>query len=254
MARNEALVTIETRYPVLMEDPATLLTAITQNLPGARLSPWDLTRWKLAGAGASAFADNEGERLAEIEGVIMAARAGQRGLYLENYKPGTHMPPDCMSSDGITGHFDAAIFEEKGLACPSGKCGRGSCLYADFGSYSLIPGMQSPSGSAPACKERLIFLLIRPGSSIPCVLSLPATALKDAKRYLMMRLGEKNLRPYQVETKITVRDGSVSFQIGEEIPADKIEAIARLAAQFRSDLEAMSAEDVSAMAEEAEAA
>lgn len=254
MSKETAVATIETRYPVLMEDPATLMEALTQNLPGARLSPWDLTRWRFAGAEANAFKDNEGEQAKEIEGVIMAARAGQRGLYVERYQPGTNMPPDCMSSDGRTGNPDEAVFREKGLAVPSGKCGRGNCIYADFGSYKLIPGMQSPSGNAPACKERVIFLVIRPGSSIPCVVSLPSTALKAAKRYLLMRLGEKSLRPYEVETKITVRDGQVAFEIGDALPKESVEGIARLAEQFRADLEAMSAEDVTALGEEADAA
>lgn len=253
MTKETAVATIESRYPVLMEDPATLMQALTQNLPGARLSPWDLTRWVFNGAGASKFKDNEGETADAIEGVIMAARAGQRGLYVDAYKPGTHRPPDCMSSDGRVGHPDAEAFEEKGLAVPSGKCGQGRCIYADFGSYTLIPGMQSPSGNAPACRERVIFLIIRPGSSIPSVLSLPGTALKPTKRYMLMRLGEKGLKPYEVETKITVRDGQVAFEIGDRLPKESVEGVAKLAEQFRADLEAMSAEDVTALGEEADA-
>lgn len=253
MSKETALVPFGERYPVLAEDPETLFTALTQNLPGATLSPWDLTRWSVDGANASKFANNDEETTDRIEGVVMAARAGSRNLYIEGYKPGVSLPPDCSSSDGIVGTFNADAFAAKDLEPPSGRCGQTTCVYAKFGSYELIPGMQSPSGNAPACKERVIMLVMRPGASIPCVVNLPATALKAVKRYLMIRLTEAGgLRPYSLETVLTVSGGKVALSMGQRVPDDLVPALARMAEQFQRDLANLAPEDLEGVAAEAE--
>jgi hypothetical protein len=249
---STALVPFGERYPVLAEDPETLFLALTQNLPGAQLSPWDLTRWSVKGANANSFENNDKDAVDQIEGVVMAARAGSRNLYIDGYKPGVSLPPDCSSSDGVVGNFNGDTFADRKLAPPSGKCL--SCDYSKFGSFKLIPGMQSPSGNAPACKERVIMLLMRPGASIPCVVNLPATALKAVKRYLMIRLTEAGgLRPYSLETVLTVSGGQVALAMGQRVPDDLVPALAKMAEQFQRDLANLAAEDLEAVAAEAEA-
>jgi hypothetical protein len=78
--------------------------------------------------------------------------------------------------------------------------------------------------------------------------------LKAVKRYLMIRLTEAGgLRPFSLETVLTVSGGQVALAMGQRVPEDLVPALAKVAEQFQRDLANLAAEDLEAVAAEAEA-
>jgi hypothetical protein len=88
-------------------------------------------------------------------------------------------PPACRSNDALTG-----------VGKPGGDCR--SCPLGNF-----------TDGEPPACKEKEVWFLLRDGSLLPIVLSLPATSLKAAKRY-RIQLASAGISPRAVVTEISL--------------------------------------------------
>jgi hypothetical protein len=110
------------------------------------------------------FLDNPEETLARLDGVIVYAR-DTRVYYKTAFgKSSGKQPPDCTSSDGITG---------KGK--PGGDCSR--CPLAEYGSAEV--------GSGQACKQVKQIFILRGDLLLPEVVSLPPTSLKGARQFVL---------------------------------------------------------------------
>jgi hypothetical protein len=141
--------------------------AIATNISGGGISDFDLPRVKISGGASPRWIvpTLEGEEtLARIDGVIVFAR-DTRVYYKTAFgKSSGKQPPDCTSSDGITG---------KGK--PGGECSR--CPLAEYGS--------AEEGAGQACKQVKQLFVLRGDLLLPEVVSLPPTSLKGARQFFL---------------------------------------------------------------------
>jgi hypothetical protein len=119
----------------------------------------------------------EGEHtLDRIIGVIAFAR-DTRVYYRTAFGKGNgNQPPDCSSSDGITGQGK-----------PGGECSR--CPLAEFGS--------AEEGGGQACRQVKQLFVLRDELLLPDVVSLPPTSLK-AVRQFFLQLTRQGLAYWEV--------------------------------------------------------
>jgi hypothetical protein len=173
-------------YPLLdathMEN---MLKVFEENVGPNGVSEMELPRIKCPTGGQTTWmiqtADGE-EALREIEGIVLSwrlARVFWRKSLDEQGGRGVS-PPDCVSRDGFYGVGD-----------PGGKCS--DCPYARFGSSS--------KGRGQACKQMRQILLVRPGESLPHLLNVPPTSLRNASQYFLMLAG-RQVPYWGVATKI----------------------------------------------------
>jgi len=152
--------------------------AIATNISGGGISDFDLPRVKISGGASPRWIvpTLEGEEtLARIDGVIVFAR-DTRVYYKTAFgKSSGKQPPDCSSSDGITG---------KGK--PGGECSR--CPLAEYGS--------AEEGTGQACKQVKQLFVLRGDLLLPEVVSLPPTSLKGARQFFL-KLTTQGIPYYQ---------------------------------------------------------
>ena len=166
-------------------DLVTISEALFINIGSGNLSEFDLPRIKIPAGGGTAWTvpTLEGEAMEPaIEGVIILAR-DTRAYYAQPFsETGGGQPPDCVSTDGLTGKSK-----------PGGTCM--SCPLAVYGS--------APDGRGQACKQLKQLFLLRGGQLLPEVLTLPPTSLKPAKQYLL-KLVSQGVPYYGVVTRLTL--------------------------------------------------
>jgi hypothetical protein len=130
----------------------------------------------------------------ELTGV-MVDWTKRRSLWVDEGEP-DGSPPDCSSVDNKapipSGMF--ALDGERGEQNPGGKCL--TCPMSKRGS-SVRPG----GGSA--CRQQMLFFLVIPGSTFPCVLHVPRTSITSAQQY-MLDLMDAKVRYWQVEVGIAL--------------------------------------------------
>ena len=152
--------------------------AITTNISGGGISDFDLARVKISGGASPRWIAPtlEGEEMLErINGVIVFARDTRVYYRIAFGKGSGKQPPDCTSSDGITG---------KGK--PGGECSR--CPLAEYGS--------AEEGAAQACKQVKQLFVLRGDLLLPEVVSLPPTSLKGARQFFL-KLTTQGIPYYQ---------------------------------------------------------
>src|SRR5581483_3839785 len=166
-------------------DLATIHAAMSTNIGADGLSEFDLPRIRIpAGGGLQWVVPSlEGETSeAVIEGVIVLAR-DTRAYYAQPLgESGGNQPPDCSSSDAVTG-----------VGEPGGNCLR--CPFAQYGS--------ARDGHGQACKQIKQLFVLRGSLLLPEVISLPPTSLKAAKQYLL-KLTSQGFPYFSV---VSCRDG-----------------------------------------------
>ncbi len=152
--------------------------AIATNISGGGISDFDLPRVKISGGASPRWIvpTLEGEEtLVRIDGVIVFSR-DTRVYYKTAFgKSSGKQPPDCTSSDGITG---------KGK--PGGECSR--CPLAEYGS--------AEEGTGQACKQVKQLFVLRGDLLLPEVVSLPPTSLKGARQFFL-KLTTQGIQYYQ---------------------------------------------------------
>lgn len=144
--------------------------ALRENLDGASLSMWDLARIRVPAGGGTTWIEPtvDGDQETKgIEGVIVHMRT-VRSMWRQEFS-GEGTPPDCSSTDGVTGMGD-----------PGGACR--TCPYAAWGT--------SPKGTgAQACKQARLLFVLRPADLLPVVVAAPPSSLKAVKQYLLRLAG-----------------------------------------------------------------
>lgn len=171
--------------------PAERMSAILgNNLGGASIRPFDLDRVKVPSGGATTWevpSLKGPEATRELTGIIIAARDSKQ-YWQKRADDGGSAPPDCVSTDLITG-----------VGNPGGSCQQ--CPFNQFGSAVDSNGMPA---RGKACKDTKLMLFIRPGDVLPLVISAPATSLNSAKKYFL-RLAQSQLMYQSVVTKLTLK-------------------------------------------------
>jgi hypothetical protein len=149
------------------EEAAAVQEAFAINVASGAVSEFDLPRIKIMnGAAFWLIPKLEGEETApSVEGVIVYAR-DTRAYYAS--KDAGNVPPDCSSSDAITGHAKPGINL-------GGKCAE--CPMARFGS--------AQDGDGQACKQMKQLFMLRGDSMFPEVVSLPPTSIKNARQFFL---------------------------------------------------------------------
>jgi hypothetical protein len=95
-------------------------------------------------------------------------------------------PPDCVSTDGETGH-----------GAPGGSCAL--CPMAEFGS--------ARNGAGQACSMRRNLFVVQEGKLLPLVLRASATSLAPVRRYFVALL-EEGLPYWSVVTRFALDSAS----------------------------------------------
>lgn len=160
------------------------------NLGGTPIDPSMLDKVKVPSGGSLAWEvpglDGEPEPTKEIVGVIIGVQ-NIRAYYQEEYSGGNE-PPDCRSSDGITGET-----AEDGVEGYGGQCS--TCPKSQWGS--------GPTGGQ-ACSQRKLLFVLPPEATLPMVVNVPPTSLHEMNKYLL-RLTSKGVPFYQVATSLKLR-------------------------------------------------
>jgi len=206
---SEELMIIEEQYPALTGggDVAAL---VAENLDGEDLSPWDLDTIKVPGSGGTAWTVETltgDETFKELD-VIIVHQKLVRSYWAEGLEEsGGGSSPDCFSQDSIAGIGD-----------PGGDCH--GCPMAEFGS--------ADKGSGQACKQMRQLFVLRPGSMLPTVVTIPPSSLKNAKKFLL-RLASQGSSYRDVVTRLTLEKDKneagivfarVTFAVAEMVPED----------------------------------
>jgi hypothetical protein len=138
-----------TEYSFDLERMTSALLLIDENLGSQTLSILNFPRIRVPTGGGLNFriqTATGGDSATELVGVITAWRQS-RVFYHNAFCSGGNRPPDCISSDGITG-----------VGSPGGQCRY--CPHARFGSAVDINGRPT---AGQACKDQrqVLFLLNR---------------------------------------------------------------------------------------------
>lgn len=121
------------------------------------------------------------DMLDEIVGVCVLFK-DERKMWHESYDEGNvGSPPDCSSSDMITGIGD-----------PGGYCP--ACPLSKFG---------SGKGNSQKCSQSRLLFVMRSDNLLPLIVALSPTSLKMARRYFL-RLTTHGVPYYQAVTRLTL--------------------------------------------------
>ena len=185
MAKNE-LATIENFELVTLDGE--IAEAIAEEMDGLGTVPFD--RVKIPSGGGIAFelpgeTEDDTESATELVGVILHHHPVN--AFWKDKFAGGNEAPDCSSIDGKCG-VDAQTGEIYDCSkCPNNQFGSGE------------------GGSGKACKNTHRVYMLREGSPVPMILSLPPTSLKYMRDYISKRILLKGMRSYHAITKITLK-------------------------------------------------
>lgn len=191
MAKNELATTSSFDLVTLSGD---LAEAIAEEMDGLGTIPFD--RVKIPSGGGIAFEvpgedEDNPDSVKELVGVILFHHP-VNAYWKEKFQGGNEKP-DCSSYDG-----------KQGVDRETGECKDCStCPFNQFGS----------DGLGKACKNVHRVYMLREGNPVPLILSLPPTSLKYMRDYIGKRVLLKNLRCYDVITKITLKKETSSSNI-----------------------------------------
>ena len=190
MTTSTALAVVEPGgYLALQQTPDEVAEIIADNLGGQDLTEMDLARVKVPSGGATTWeVPSLGgmEPSKTIQGIVVHFKL-TRAYWSPDSETGT--PPTCRSADAIVG-----------IGTPGGACK--TCPLAEYGTALDDKGNPAPG---QACNAKEIWFMLRPGSYLPIVVSLPATSLKPAKAYRVGQLASAGIRLPSVVTEITLR-------------------------------------------------
>jgi hypothetical protein len=218
---STALATIADQYPVL--DPSSEAAELIRfNMGNEGISVADLDRIKVpTGGGVNwEIPSLSGAQSARfIDGILI--HISRRRAYWSNPNP-TGDPPDCASVD-----------MEIGVGNPGGDCS--ICPLNQWGSAKDQSGA---ARAGKACRECLLTFVLRPGATLPVIISVPPSSLDGMRKY-RLRLSDSGKKFFQVVTRFSLNKTSsktgVAYseivpEIVSEIDAEtsrRVEAYAR---------------------------
>ena len=227
MTKSKEVATVEEpKYPIAVPG-SDVAAALAENLGGESLSAFDLQRVKIPSGGITSWVidDIDGEEIAKTFNGIIVFHKLARSYWSEDIDDGgSGNPPDCSSSDCVTG-----------IGEPGGECE--TCEYAQFGS--------AHKGEGQACKMMRQLFVVREGELLPLVLNVAPSSLKQIKSYLL-RLAAKGRPYYSVVTEFSLvkkqnKGGTdyaeVHFSVAGTLTPDETQAVAEYVKGIRGSLE-----------------
>jgi hypothetical protein len=207
MAKDKALATqqgetslaLAESYP--MFDPTLdIRSVVTANLGGGGASRFDLERVTIPAGGGQIWTlpslDGKAKGSPSIVGVVIDVKQA-RAYWSRPLEEGGGAEPDCKSDDCING---------KGQ--PGGHCE--DCQFAQWAS-------DPKGGNGQACKIKATVLIVPVGSILPIALELPATSIKEWRKFALTKLTNAR-RPYwsvEVEVTLATRDKPVKHSVAQ---------------------------------------
>ena len=174
------------------------------------------------------------EPVKTIKGVI-AHHQRNRRYYVKDYDSSATEPPDCYSPDGVRGYGDNGTIntDDEAVAwydnASDADKARHSTWYDADGALVVSAAYDCDTcplnkwGSAPArrdgtqsrgkaCAERVDLYVLRERGVLPLVIGAPPTSLTKLRRY-MLRLADRELPFFAVETEIGLEPGAASSEL-----------------------------------------
>lgn len=175
--------------PALAADTRSIVEALQENLGNGAISEFDLPRIKVPSAGAT-FWEVPGLEGKSPEPCVPGVIAFSRDVrvYWEKSldEGGGSQPPDCSSTDCITG-----------VGKPGGDCAK--CPFAQFGS-AMKNGVAQ---AGQACGQYKQLYMLTPYSQLPVLVNVPPSSLKGARKYLIDLAGQ-GMPQFSVKTGLTL--------------------------------------------------
>ena len=183
MAKNE-LAVIDS-FDLTLD--SSIMDVMAEELGEDAQIPYD--RIKIPSGGSTAFEipgdDPDNPDIAkEIEGIIVYAQS--INAYWEDAYDGSNNLPSCSSMDGKNG-VDTSTGIHSCKVCPLNEFGSGK------------------NGKGKACKNMKRLYILRPGSPLPVILTLPPTSIKAYTDYVGRQIVTRGLRTHHVITRITLK-------------------------------------------------
>ncbi len=164
--KENGLVVYDANNFQVMKSDIDVVGLINDNLGGESLTAWDLDIIKvpLGGGQSWSIPTISGDKdVKEITGIILLSQV-QRTYWKQAFSGGS-TPPDCFAEDAI-----------QGVGSPGGLCDQ--CPLSKFGSSER-------SEKAQACQMKRLLFILTESSILPMVVRIPATSLKNSKKYLL---------------------------------------------------------------------
>lgn len=265
-----AIVKVES-YKILKVAPDRRRELMAQNVGNGGVSEFDLPSVKFPSGGALMFEvpTIEGSDFVQsIEGIVVGWRDVR--VYWEHaYGEGEAGPPDCASDNSHgTGNPGGSCYGEsrpindaeraelarmtpakRDVALARRETG---CPFAKFGSDP------KEGSKGQACQQRRILMVMRPGSLLPLIISLPPTSVKDARKFFFRLLdGEK--APHEVVVSIGlekdknaggVEYARATFKVVETLPPELAKQFAEIRDSFGPQLKAAVVNETEATTDE----
>jgi hypothetical protein len=192
---SKALAVVEpSTFAIFNSDDA--MGVMQTNLGGDQISPFDLPQIKVPTSGGKQWelpGLEDSEFTTTFDAIIVDQRTN-RVYFSKPFGEGDATGPDCNSQDGLVGVGD-----------PGGQCA--TCPLNQWGS----------KGAGKACTERRLLFLVLPGNTLPVTLSLPPTALRPLRDYLM-KLGSASVPFYGVVTRFSLKQTQSKTGITFSVP------------------------------------
>jgi hypothetical protein len=172
-----------------IRESAELMTATMQAMAGASELP--VTRIKVPSGGGKYFTvDDDLPPAAAIEGVIMAAQ--YMNVYWDKPMGEGDSAPTCSSADGMSGWYimDGELMERSCLSCPMNKM------------------RSAANGRGKACKNIVKLMMLVDGQALPVEVKVPVMSVANFSRYLAREIVARNLKIWQVTTKLTLKEAT----------------------------------------------
>lgn len=224
MPKTEALAVIEEQYPAIV-GAGNMAKTLRENLGGETLTMFDLERIKIPSGGGIAWEllDANGETTVSksFVGIIAFTKMVRSYWAAPIDEGGGNTPPDCFSPDA-----------QFGIGTPGGHCAE--CKHSKFGS--------ARKGNGQACSQRRLLFILRPGNSMPSVLSVPPTSLKAFKAWLVqMSQRDRNYWSFVAKFELVKQSNSAGIEyamikpsIERELDATEMAKLQRYAAAIKT--------------------
>lgn len=232
--QTEAIAVIGDRFPVLNPQTAAEFTEVLrQNLGGGEIGVFDLERIKVPTGGAQFWSvpsveTGEIEAVRTFDGVVVSWK-DTKTYWEKAFGADAVSPPDCTSDNGLVG-----------IGTPGGSCA--ACPYNQFGSKEA--SAQNPNPRGKACRDQRLLFVLREGSMMPTLVSLPPSAITDAKKYFM-GLASRSLLFSSVVTRFSLTpdksSGGIDYSLAqlsfvERLAPENAEAVRAYAAAIAPSL------------------
>ena len=221
MAKNNEVAKVDYSLPAV---GGAMGEAFAEEMDGLTLS---FPRVKIPSGGGLAFevpGDDPENPDAEKELVGVIVDHHPVNAYWADKYSGANNAPDCASMDGKVG-VDLDGNRKPCNSCPMNAWGT------------------AEDGRGKACKNMRRLYILRDGESLPLLLTLPPTSLKNVSDYLGLRIVAKGFRSYGVITKVTLKKaqnaGGINysqavFSLAGKLSPEQTKAMAEYSQGIRS--------------------